>query len=136
MRSPGSTRTAALGQLPLQPVGRARLRRLHRENVGSPFAIVLDEEVISAPVIQRGTSRRVRIITGNFTVEESTELAVLLARRRAAGRDGVLEERTIGPELGQDSIEAGRIACDRGLCAVLVFMGLSYGWFGSSPTSR
>jgi preprotein translocase subunit SecD len=99
-------------------------------NIGNPFAIVLDDEVISAPVIQSHIPGGSGIITGNFTVEESTNLAVLLrAGALPAGLD-FLEERTIGPELGADSIEAGRIATIVAFVAVLAFMGLSYGRFG------
>ncbi|WP_375263622.1 protein translocase subunit SecD [Palleronia sp.] len=100
------------------------------ENIGSPFAIVLDEEVISAPVIQSAITGGSGIITGNFTVEQSTELAVLLRAGALPAELTFLEERTIGPELGQDSIEAGRIACIVAFAAVLIFMGLSYGLFG------
>ncbi|WP_422072885.1 protein translocase subunit SecD [Tranquillimonas rosea] len=100
------------------------------ENIGSPFAIVLDEEVISAPVIQDHIPGGSGIITGDFTVEESTELAVLLRAGALPAELSFLEERTVGPELGQDSIEAGRIACIVAFAAVLVFMGASYGLFG------
>lgn len=100
------------------------------ENIGSPFAIVLDEEVISAPVIQDHIPGGSGIITGNFSVEESTNLAVLLRAGALPAELSFLEERTIGPELGQDSIDAGKIACIVAFAAVLVFMGLSYGWFG------
>ncbi|WP_170752524.1 protein translocase subunit SecD [Ruegeria lacuscaerulensis] len=100
------------------------------ENIGAPFAIVLDDEVISAPVIQSHIPGGSGIITGNFTVEESTNLAVLLrAGALPAGLD-FLEERTIGPELGQDSIDAGKVATIVAFVAVLVFMALSYGLFG------
>ena len=100
------------------------------ENIGSPFAIVLDEEVISAPVIQSHIPGGSGIITGRFTVEESTDLAVLLRAGALPAELTFLEERTIGPELGQDSIEAGRLAAAVALVAVLVFMALSYGLFG------
>ncbi|GGE40166.1 protein translocase subunit SecD [Actibacterium pelagium] len=100
------------------------------ENIGSPFAIVLDEEVISAPVIQDHIPGGSGIITGNFSVEESTELAVLLRAGALPAELTFLEERTIGPELGADSIEAGKIACIVAFAAVLIFMGLSYGLFG------
>ena len=101
-----------------------------RDNIGSPFAIVLDDEVISAPVIQAHIPGGSGIITGNFSVEESTNLAVLLrAGALPAGLD-FLEERTIGPELGADSIEAGKLATAVAFVAVLVFMGLAYGLFG------
>ena len=100
------------------------------ENVGSPFAIVLDDEVISAPVIQSHIPGGSGIITGNFTVEESTNLAVLLRAGALPAGLEFLEERTIGPELGQDSIDAGKVATVVAFAAVLVFMALSYGLFG------
>ena len=100
------------------------------ENIGSPFAIVLDDEVISAPVIQSHIPGGSGIITGNFTVEESTNLAVLLrAGALPAGLD-FLEERTVGPELGQDSIDAGKVATIVAFVGVLAFMFMSYGLFG------
>ncbi|MCA0927445.1 protein translocase subunit SecD [Ruegeria profundi] len=100
------------------------------ENIGAPFAIVLDDEVISAPVIQSHIPGGSGIITGNFTVEESTNLAVLLRAGALPAGMEFLEERTIGPELGQDSIDAGQVATVVAFVAVLVFMGLSYGLFG------
>ncbi|MEX0318464.1 MAG: protein translocase subunit SecD [Ruegeria sp.] len=101
-----------------------------RENIGAPFAIVLDDEVISAPVIQSHIPGGSGIITGRFTVEESTNLAVLLRAGALPAGLEFLEERTIGPELGQDSIDAGKVATIVAFVAVLVFMGLSYGLFG------
>ncbi|MCB1365116.1 MAG: protein translocase subunit SecD [Rhodobacteraceae bacterium] len=100
------------------------------ENIGSPFAIVLDDEVVSAPVIQSHIPGGSGIITGRFTIEESTHLAVLLRAGALPAGLEFLEERTIGPELGQDSIDAGKIATVVAFAAVLVFMGLSYGLFG------
>jgi len=112
------------------PHGARKFGDYTAENIGSPFAIVLDGEVISAPVIQSHIPGGSGIITGNFTVEESTQLAVLLrAGALPAGLD-FLEERTIGPELGADSIEAGKIACIVAFALVLVFMVASYGTFG------
>jgi preprotein translocase subunit SecD len=99
-------------------------------NVGAPFAIVLDEEVISAPVIRQAITGGSGQITGNFNVEESTELAVLLRAGALPAEMVFLEERTIGPELGADSIAAGEIAALVAFAAVLVFMVLSYGLFG------
>ncbi|MEM7520753.1 MAG: protein translocase subunit SecD, partial [Pseudomonadota bacterium] len=100
------------------------------ENIGSPFAIVLDEEVISAPTIQSHIAGCSGIITGNFNVEQSTNLAILLrAGALPAGLD-FLEERTIGPELGQDSIDAGKVATIVAFVGVLFFMFASYGLFG------
>ncbi|MEL6915841.1 MAG: protein translocase subunit SecD [Pseudomonadota bacterium] len=99
-------------------------------NIGSPFAIVLDDEVVSAPTIQSAITGGAGQITGAFTIEESTNLAILLrAGSLPAGLD-FLEERTVGPELGQDSIDAGTIACIVAFALVLVFMALSYGRFG------
>ena len=100
------------------------------ENIGSPFAIVLDDEVISAPVIQSHIPGGSGIITGNFSVEESTELAILLRAGALPAELTFLEERTIGPELGQDSIDAGKVACLVAGFAVLLYMFLSYGLFG------
>ena len=100
------------------------------QNIGAPFAIVLDSEVISAPTIQSHIAGGSGQITGNFTAEESTNLAVLLrAGALPAGLD-FLEERPIGPELGQDSIDAGKIATIIAFIAVLCFMAMSYGLFG------
>ncbi|UWQ07060.1 protein translocase subunit SecD [Aliiroseovarius crassostreae] len=100
------------------------------ENVGSPFAIVLDEEVISAPRINEQICGGSGIITGNFSIEESTNLAILLRAGALPAELTYVEERTIGPELGQDSIDAGKIASLVAFAGVLIFMGLAYGWFG------
>ncbi|WP_278376192.1 MULTISPECIES: protein translocase subunit SecD [Sulfitobacter] len=100
------------------------------ENIGAPFAIVLDDEVISAPTIQSAIPGGSGIITGNFTVEESTNLAVLLRAGALPAGLTFVEERTIGPELGQDSIDAGKIATSVAFAAVLFFMWASYGLFG------
>ena len=99
-------------------------------NIGSPFAIVLDDEVISAPVIQDHIPGGSGIITGSFTVEESTQLAVLLRAGALPAELVFLEERTIGPELGADSIAAGQRAALVGMVAVVLFMVASYGSFG------
>lgn len=100
------------------------------ENIGQPFAIVLDNEVVSAPTIQSHIPGGSGIITGRFSVEESTDLAILLRAGALPAELTFLEERTIGPELGQDSIDAGKIATVVAFTAVLVFMILSYGLFG------
>jgi preprotein translocase subunit SecD len=100
------------------------------ENIGAPFAIVLDDEVISAPTIQSHIPGGSGIITGRFSVEESTNLAVLLRAGALPAGLSFVEERTIGPELGQDSIDAGKIATAVAFAAVLFFMWASYGLFG------
>lgn len=100
------------------------------QNIGAPFAIVLDGKVISAPVIQSHIPGGSGIITGNFTVEEANRLAVLLSAGALPASMIFLEERTVGPELGQDSIDAGRVAAVIAMVAVSVFMIASYGLFG------
>ena len=112
------------------PAGGRKFGNYTAENIGSPFAIVLDDEVISAPTIQSHISGGSGIITGSFTVEESTKLAILLRAGALPAKKNFLEERTIGPELGQDSIDAGKIAAIVAAIGVLVFMVLSYGLFG------
>ncbi len=99
-------------------------------NVNKLFAIVLDGEVISAPRINQPILGGAGIITGNFTVEEATNLSILLRAGALPASIKVLERRTIGPELGQDSIDAGKIAAIVAMVAVVVFMVLSYGMFG------
>ncbi len=103
-------------------------------HIGEPFAIVLDGEVLSAPVIQSHIPGGSGIITGNFTVEQSTELSTLLRAGALPAELQFLEERTIGPELGQDSITAGARAAVVGLVAVCALMVLSYGGFGLVAT--
>lgn len=103
-------------------------------NIGAPFAIVLDNEVISAPVIQSHIPGGSGIITGTFSVEESTQLAVLLRAGALPAEMNFLEERTVGPELGQDSIDAGKIAALVAGGAVVVYMLASYGLFGLFAT--
>ena len=99
-------------------------------HVGEPFAIVLDKQVISAPTIQTAITGGSGIITGNFTVEGSTNLAVLLRAGALPAEMNFLEERTVGPELGQDSIDAGKVAAIAGMVLVGLFMLASYGIFG------
>ncbi|MBO6604261.1 MAG: protein translocase subunit SecD [Roseicyclus sp.] len=99
-------------------------------NVGAPFAIVLDDEVISAPTIRQAITGGSGQIPGHVNVQQSTDLAVLLRAGALPAEMTFLEERTIGPELGADSIAAGEIAALVAFAAVLVFMVLSYGLFG------
>ncbi len=112
------------------PAGGRKFGDYTAENIGKPFAIVLDEEVISAPVIQDHIAGGSGIITGRFTVEESTQLAVLLRAGALPAELTFLEERTIGPELGRDSVEAGRTAAMIGMSLVAAFIVASYGLFG------
>lgn len=100
------------------------------ENVGALFAVVLDNEVITAPQIQEAITGGSGQITGNFTVEESVDLAVLLRAGALPAELTFLQEQTVSPTLGQESIDAGTIACLVAFVAVMVFMVLSYGLFG------
>lgn len=100
------------------------------QNVGTLFAIVLDEEVISAPRIIEPITGGSGQITGDFSVEESTRLAILLRAGALPAELTFVEERTVGPELGKDSVEAGQKAALVAMAAVIIFMILSYGLFG------
>lgn len=101
------------------------------DHIGQQFAIVLDEEVISAPVIQSHIPGGSGIITGQFTVEESTQLAVLLRAGALPAKMNFLEERTIGPELGQgfDRCRQDFLALI-GMAAVSIYLIACYGLFG------
>ena len=112
------------------PSGARKFGDYTAENIGNPFAIVLDNEVISAPTIQSHIPGGSGIITGSSSIDESTELAILLRAGALPAGLTFLEERTIGPELGADSIQAGKVACIVAFGAVLLFMAASYGLFG------
>ncbi|MCF8512037.1 MAG: protein translocase subunit SecD [Rhodobacteraceae bacterium] len=112
------------------PTGARKFGDYTAAHIGEPFAIVLDDQVISAPTIQSHIAGGSGIITGSFTVEESTNLAVLLRAGALPAKMTFLEERTVGPELGQDSIDAGKLAGVVGLVLVAAYMILSYGIFG------
>jgi preprotein translocase subunit SecD len=99
-------------------------------NVGQPFAIVLDKEVISAPVIREPIRQGSGQISGNFTVQSANDLAILLRAGALPAPLTVIEERTVGPGLGQDSIEKGELAAYVGSIMVIVFMLVTYRLFG------
>jgi preprotein translocase subunit SecD len=101
-----------------------------RNNIGKIFAIVLDGKVISAPRIISAITGGSGQITGSFNVEEANRLAILLRAGALPAEITVLEQRTIGPELGADSIEAGRLAAVIALAAVGAYMLVSYMLFG------
>ena len=100
------------------------------KNVGRALAIVLDDHVISAPRINGPIMGGSGIITGSFSVKESNDLALLLRAGALPAPLIILEERSVGPGLGQDSIDAGKLASIVGLILVVGFMVLSYGRFG------
>ena len=111
-------------------IGAKRFADTTAKNVGRRFAIVLDNKVISAPVIREPILGGNGIISGSFTAQEANDLALLLRAGALPAPLRYLEERTVGPDLGADSIRAGKIACIIGFLLVIVFMVLAYGLFG------
>lgn len=110
--------------------GAQRFGRATQQNVGRPFAIVLDDEVVSAPVINEPILGGSGQISGNFTVDGANDLAILLRAGALPLKPTFVEERTVGPSLGADSIAAGEIAGVVGAVLVLAFMFLAYGMLG------
>jgi SecD/SecF fusion protein len=110
--------------------GGQRFGQVTSENVGRLFAIVLDGKVISAPRILGPITGGSGQITGNFTVEQADNLAVLLRAGALPAKLTIVEERTVGPGLGQDSIDAGKHAALVGGAAVVIYMLATYGIFG------
>jgi len=110
--------------------GARKFAQATSENVGQPFAIVLDNKVISAPVILEPITGGSGQISGNFTVQSANDLAILMRAGALPAPLAVIEERTVGPGLGQDSIEKGELAAYVGSILVIVFMLLTYRLFG------
>jgi preprotein translocase subunit SecD len=110
--------------------GARKFAQATQENVGRPFAIVLDNEVISAPVIREPILQGSGQISGSFTVQGANDLSVLLRAGALPAKLTIIEERTVGPGLGQDSIEKGKLASAVGSLMVVVFMLATYGLFG------
>jgi preprotein translocase subunit SecD len=110
--------------------GARRFAEATQANVGRPFAIVLDNEVISAPVIREPIIGGSGQISGSFTVQAANDLAILLRAGALPAPLTIIEERTVGPGLGQDSIENGVRAAWIGSLAVVIFMFATYGLFG------
>jgi preprotein translocase subunit SecD len=111
-------------------VGARRFGDATKNNVGRLFAIVLDGRVISAPVIREPILGGQGQISGSFTVEEARDLALLLRAGALPAPLTVLEERTVGADLGSDSIAAGKFASVIGIAAIVVVMIVLYGLFG------
>lgn len=111
-------------------IGTRRFAEVTRNNVGRPFAIVLDNRVITAPVIREPITAGRGQISGNFTVTSANDLAVLLRAGALPAPLTVIEERTVGPDLGADSIRAGAIALAIGFVLVVAWMFAFYGLFG------
>jgi preprotein translocase subunit SecD len=110
--------------------GARKFAQVTQENVGRPFAIVLDDEVISAPVIREPILGGSGQISGSFTVESANNLAILLRAGALPAKLTVIEQRVVGAGLGQDSIEKGKMASYFGATLVVVFMVVTYGLFG------
>src|SRR5580693_4364868 len=110
--------------------GSRKFAQATSENVGQPFAIVLDNEVISAPVIREPITAGAGQISGNFTVQQANDLSILLRAGALPAPLTIIEERTVGPGLGQDSIVAGEHAAYAGAALVIIFMFVTYGLFG------
>src|SRR5450755_4517506 len=109
--------------------GSRKFSQATTEHVKEPFAIVLDNKVISAPVIQEPITGGQGQISGSFTVQQANDLAILLRAGALPAPLAIMEERTVGPGLGQDSIEKGELAAYVGSIMVIVFMLLTYRLF-------
>ncbi|WP_439547382.1 protein translocase subunit SecD [Sandarakinorhabdus sp.] len=110
--------------------GGRRFAQATTENVGRPFAIILDGMVISAPNINEPILGGSGIISGSYTVQTANELAILLRSGKLPVELKVIEERTVGPDLGADSIRAGVLASIAAVILVSIFMVMTYGRFG------
>ncbi|MGH1349755.1 MAG: protein translocase subunit SecD [Methyloligellaceae bacterium] len=120
--------------------GGRKFATLTQNNIGKRFAIVLDNginekgerdrKVLTAPTIQSAILGGQGIITGNFTVDETTELALLIKSGSLAASLQIVEEQSVGPSLGKESIEAGKVASIIGLIGVVIFILIAYGLFG------
>jgi protein-export membrane protein SecD len=111
-------------------VGARRFADISRANVNHRFAIVLDDKVISAPVIREAITGGRGQISGSFNAASANDLAVLLRAGALPAPLTVIEQRSVGPELGADSIKAGAISLVAGFLLVIAFMGFFYGLFG------
>ena len=111
--------------------GGRKFARVTQENVGKPFAIILDNQVISAPNINEPILGGTASISGNFTVASANQLAIALRSGKLPVALKVVEERTVGPDLGAESIKAGITASIIAAIAVIAFMFVTYGRFGA-----
>ena len=114
----------------LDRLGAQKFGRVTTENVGRRLAIVLDNIVISAPQIREAITGGTGTISGGFSFQESTDLALLLRSGALPAPINIVEERTVGPDLGKDSIDAGVFSLIVGFILVIVFMFVKYKIFG------
>jgi preprotein translocase subunit SecD len=112
------------------PAGARQFAKFTRAHVGEPFAVVLDGKVISAPVIQTAIEGGRGYIEGHFTVATATKLAIQLESGALPAKLTIVNEGTVGPSLGSDSIAAGKVAGIVGAIATIVLTVLTYGTFG------
>ena len=114
----------------LDRLGAQKFGRATTDNVGKRLAIVLDNNIISAPNINEPITSGNGMISGNFTFQEATDLALLLRSGALPTPLNIVEERTVGPDLGEDSIKSGIISLIVGFCLVILFMIFKYKLFG------
>lgn len=110
--------------------GARRFGQVTEKNVGKPFAIVLDDKIVTYPRINTPILNGRAQISGNFTAESANDLAVVLRAGALPAPLTIVEERTVGPDLGADAIQAGIIAVAVGFVLVMTYMFMSYGLFG------
>ncbi len=110
--------------------GTRKFAQITRDNIGKIFAIVLDGEVVTAPRINTKIDQGSGVISGNFTTKEANDVALLLRAGALPAPLKIIEERTVGPSLGADSIKSGKISVIAGLGFVAAFMMIFYGLFG------
>ncbi|MBT4989570.1 MAG: protein translocase subunit SecD [Rickettsiales bacterium] len=127
---PGFYQGKAQVNFKFDSIGAKKFGNITSENIGKLFAIVLDDEVISAPVIREPILGGQGVISGNFTAESANDLAILLRAGALPAPLEVIEERTVGPSLGQDSIIAGKNAIMLGVALVMISMIVFYRLFG------
>jgi len=114
----------------LDRLGSQKFGRITTENVGRRLAIVLDNSVISAPNIREAITGGTGTISGGFSFQEATDLALLLRSGALPAPINIVEERTVGPDLGKDSIDAGVFSLIVGFILVIIFMFIKYRIFG------
>ena len=114
----------------LDRLGAQRFGKITSSSVGKRIAIVLDDKLISAPQIREPITGGNGIISGNFTFQEVTDLALLLRSGALPTPLNIVEERTVGPDLGEDSIKSGAISLLVGFLLVIIFMIFKYRFFG------
>ena len=114
----------------LDRVGTKKFAKATSSGVGKKLAIILDNKIISAPTVSEAIIGGSGQITGNFTFQSATDLALLLRSGALPAPLNIIEERTVGPDLGKDSIKAGIISLIIGFCLVVLFMLYKYRYFG------